>query len=404
MAGLSLDSYQVDAVKKMKNGCILNGRVGSGKSRTGLAYYYIYNGGEINSKDYVPMKNPKDLYIITTAKKRDSGEWLDELVPFLLTPGENYYGISVVIDSWNNIKKYVGVEGAFFLFDEDKVTGKGAWVKAFLKIARANEWVILSASPGDQWCDYIPVFIANGFYKNRTQFNADHVKFAPYTNFPKIECYYNVGRLERLRRTILVNMDYVSSATPHRNYIWCDWDKEGYRRLLKDRWNIWKDEPIRNASELCVSLRRIVNSSDDRMLKTLEIMESCNKAIIFYNFDFERETLLECLIVSGYEIGEWNGHVHTEIPTSERWAYLVHYNACEGWNCVSCNNIIFYSQNYSYKNTVQAEGRIDRRNSPYTDLYYWYLASKSGIDLAIKRALDKKKKFNEGSFCKDLRF
>ena len=160
----------MEAVKKARNGCIFNGGVGSGKSRTGLFYYFKEQGGWIEGADYTPMKNPKDLYIITTAKKRDSLEWNSELAWYRLStdPETNYYKNKVVVDSWNNIKKYADVQGAFFLLDEDRITGSGAWVKAFLKIAKYNDWVILSATPGDVWSDYWAVFVANGFYKNKT--------------------------------------------------------------------------------------------------------------------------------------------------------------------------------------------------------------------------------------------
>ena len=43
-----LDGYQIDAVNRMKNGCILCGGVGSGKSRTSLAYYIT---GNANAQD-----------------------------------------------------------------------------------------------------------------------------------------------------------------------------------------------------------------------------------------------------------------------------------------------------------------------------------------------------------------
>lgn len=135
-----LRDYQRDAVKRMHNGCILNGGVGSGKSRTGLYYYFKEQGGSIDP-DYIPMKNPKDLYIITTAMKRDSLEWEGELANFLISknPEVSFYKNNIVIDSWNNIQKYKGVFGAFFIFDEDRLTGKGKWVKAFWDIARKND-------------------------------------------------------------------------------------------------------------------------------------------------------------------------------------------------------------------------------------------------------------------------
>ena len=173
MAGISLRDYQLDAVNRMKNGCILCGGVGSGKSRTALAYYFFQEGGELLNNvcgdNYIPMEDPpKDLYIITTARKRDTKEWEGELSPFLLSTHRevSLYSNKVIVDSWNNIGKYIAVTNAFFIFDEQRVVGSGAWVKAFLKIAKSNEWILLSATPGDTWEDYIPVFIANGFYKS----------------------------------------------------------------------------------------------------------------------------------------------------------------------------------------------------------------------------------------------
>ena len=111
-----LDEGQIKALKQLRNGNILCGGVGSGKSRTGLAYYFCkVCGGKINGKahgldhDQIPMTKPIDLYIITTAKKRDQHEWEWELSDFLLsTKSENNYykdKIKVVVDSWNNIGK-----------------------------------------------------------------------------------------------------------------------------------------------------------------------------------------------------------------------------------------------------------------------------------------------------------
>ena len=218
MAGISLYDYQVEAVKRMKNGCILCGGVGSGKSRTALAYYYLQEGGLLDTEEYYPTGDPpKDLYIITTARKRDTLEWEGELTPFLLTtnPEIHIYQHKVVIDSWNNIKKYADVKGAFFIFDEQRVVGSGKWVKAFLQIAKTNEWILLSATPGDTWQDYIPVFIANGFYRNRTEFIQEHIIYKPHSNFPQIDRYLNTGRLIRLRNSILINMDFRRQTISH---------------------------------------------------------------------------------------------------------------------------------------------------------------------------------------------
>ena len=396
-----LRDYQYEAVERMKNGCILNGSVGSGKSRTALYYYYTQNGGIIKGGINKPMQNPKDLYIITTARKRDTLEWDMELSEFALSkhPDCNFYKNKVTIDSWNNIKKYVGVENAFIIFDEDRVIGSGAWVKAFLKITKANDWIILSATPADTWADYIPVFIANGFYKNRTQFYNEHVVWNSFTNFRKIDRYVGTGRLIRLRRNILVDMDFHKQTIPHHEYVTVSYDQANYRMAMKNRWNPFTDEPIENPSQLCYTLRRIVNTDNSRIFAVLDLVHKKNKAIIFYNYDYELEILRGLNYGEEFEIAEWNGHKHQELPTGEKWVYLVQYTAgCEGWNCINTDTIIFYSENYSYKVMTQAAGRIDRLNTPYIDLYYYHMTTKSSIDLAIMRALKEKKKFNEGKF------
>lgn len=397
----------MDAVNKMRNGCILNGGVGSGKSRTGLYYYFKENGGAM-LPNHIPMKQkPQDLYIITTARKRDSLEWEGELANFLLStdPDRNmFYGNKIVVDSWNNIKKYVDVSGAFFIFDEDRVCGSGAWVKAFYTIAKNNNWIILSATPGDCWSDYIPVFIANGFYKNKTEFQREHIVYSRFTKWPQVDRYLNTGRLIRLRNRILVDMDFHRGTIPHHEDIYVKYDIHKYKEAIRTRWDPFKNEPIQQASGLCYVLRRIVNEDDSRIVALMEILEKTPRAIIFYNFDYERDMLLHLTCDDeyvGYEIAEWSGHAHQEVPNSERWIYLVQYTAgAEAWNCIKTDTIIFFSQNYSYKVMQQASGRIDRMNTPYRDLYYYHLKSRSGIDLAISKALAQKKKFNERKFTK----
>ena len=396
-----LYDYQMDAVKKMHNGCILNGGVGSGKSRTSLYYYFKEQGGSIDP-DYKPMKVPaKDLYIITTARKRDTLEWEGELTHFLMSTDEEQYkryGNHIYVDSWNNIKKYQNVYSSFFIFDEQRLVGSGAWVKAFYKIARKNRWILLSATPGDCWSDYIPVFVANGFYKNKTEFIAEHVVYSRFTKYPKIEKYINVQPLIEYKNKILINMDFKRDTVQHHDNIFVNYDKNLYTLTTKNRWDPFKDEPIQQASSLCYILRKIVNDDPDRIVKVCEILEKCKKAIIFYNFDYELEALLN-IQMPGYEVKQWNGHKHEPLPSGERWMYLVQYSAgAEGWNCIYCDTIIFYSQNYSYKIMEQASGRIDRLNTPYKDLYYYHLKSKSGIDLAISRALSQKKNFNESNY------
>ena len=387
----------------MKNGCILCGGVGSGKSRTALAYYYIRNGGKLGTDAYEPMDDIliKDLYIITTARKRDTHEWDGEMVPFLLSPDSetNLYSNKVVVDSWNNLKKYTNVVNAFFIFDEQRVVGSGEWVKAFLKIAKANEWILLSATPGDTWTDYIPVFIANGFYKNRTEFIREHVIYKRFSKFPQVDRYLNTGRLIRLRNKILIPMKFERQTVSHHEDVFVEYSIPVYKDIYKRRWNIFEDKPIVNAAEFCYLLRKVVNLDVGRVAKVQELVKQHSRAIIFYNFDYELELLKNCKYGTDVEIAEWNGHKHQPIPESKSWVYLVQYNAgAEGWNCITTDTVIFYSQNYSYKIMAQASGRIDRLNTPYTDLYYYHLKSHASIDLAISRALSAKKRFNESGF------
>lgn len=402
---ITLYDYQIKAIRHMRNGCILCGGVGSGKSRTSLAYYYLENGGNPNSLtggDYIPMEDPpKDLYIITTARKRDTLEWDGELSPFLMSTHDdvNLYSNKIIVDSWNNIKKYADVKNAFFIFDEQRVVGSGAWVKAFLKIAKSNQWILLSATPGDSWSDYIPVFIANGFYKNRTEFTREHIVYKRFSKFPQVDRYINTGRLIRLRKRILVDMDFKRQTISHHEDVYVKYNIAMYKDAGKTRWDPYKDEPIENAGVLCYVWRKIVNTDTSRQTALLELIEKHPKAIIFYNFDYELEILKNLNYGDGVEIAEWNGHAHQPIPHGKKWLYLVQYTAgCEGWNCITTDTIIFYSQNYSYKVMEQASGRINRLNTPYTDLYYYHLKSRSGIDLAISKALSKKKNFNEGKF------
>ncbi len=400
MGNLNLRDYQIEAISKMKNGCILCGGVGSGKSRTSLGYYYVRNGGNLDSG--CRMDSPKDLYIITTARKRDTLEWESELPLYLLStdPKSPPYFNKVVIDSWNNIKKYVGVKDAFFIFDEQRVVGRGVWVKSFLKITKSNEWILLSATPGDTWSDYIPVFVANGFYKNRTQFIDEHVIYKPFSSFPIISGYKNTGRLIRLRNNVLVDMDFDRQTISHHEDVWVNYDIFQYKDIIRNRWNEWKEKPIDNASEFCLCLRRCVNSSTSRQIAVLEIFEKHPKVIIFYNYDYELDILKNLAYGPNVEVAEWNGHQHQEIPKSKSWVYLVQYNAgAEGWNCVSTDTLIFYSSNYSYRIMEQSSGRIDRMNTPFKDLYYYHLKSRSSIDLAIEKALKRKKKFNETGFA-----
>ena len=374
--------HQKEAVEKMKNGCILCGGVGTGKSRTALYYY----------REKVCKEGLLPLYIITTARKRDTKDWEKEAEPFGDLP--------IRVDSWNNIAKYTETVGAFFIFDEQRVVGYGKWSRSFIRIARANRWVLLTATPGDTWMDYIPVFIANGFYRNKSDFCARHVVYSRYSKYPRVDRYVLVGQLISHRNDILVNMPFKKKTVVHKEIVWVDYDREKQKQVLTSRWDIFKNEPIRDAGALCYVLRRVVNSDPSRITMTADLIFEKRRAIVFYNFDYELEMLRA--LGKGLDIpyAEWNGHKHEPLPIGDRWMYLVQYTAgAEGWNCTECNTVIFYSQNYSYKIMTQAAGRIDRLNTPYTDLYYYHLCSRSGIDLAIKRAIGQKKNFNEKIFA-----
>ena len=393
--------HQLDALKRMHNGCILYGKVGSGKSRTALAYTYIRElGGSLringSKGNYSKPTIQKDLYIITTAKKRDTLEWEEEVAYFCLPTS-----INVTIDSWNNIKKYQKVFGAMFIFDEQRVVGRGAWVKAFLRITRRNHWILLSGTPGDSWSDYIPVFIANGYYRSRTQFEMEHCVFKPFLKYKSIDHYVNTKRLRLIADEVLVKMVFENDIVKHKIDIMCIYDKGKYKKVMKDRWDIYEDCPIEETGKLCYLLRRVSNDHVSRYLNLIDICKEHQKLIVFYNFTYELNGLRKFFTDKGWEIGEWNGEHHTEVPRGDRWAYLCQYTAAsEGWNCTTTDTIIFFSQNYSYKTLTQAEGRVDRLNTPYKELFYYYLRSASPIDLAIKRALTLKKNFNERIFMK----
>lgn len=397
-----LRDYQIEAIENLHNGSILCGSVGSGKSRTALAYYYIkvcQGDPGINEKTFKLPKTPRDLYIITTAKKRESKEWEDECAPFKIFKNENIGNIKLTVDSWNNIKKYKDVTGAFFIFDEQRVVGSGAWVKAFLNIARKNKWILLSATPGDKWSDYIPVFVANGFFRNKTEFNREHVVFSRFSKYPKVERYIGEGRLVKLRNSILVTMKDERVTTRHYIPVICDYNEKDFKTVYVGRWDIYENRPIEETGKLFYLMRKVVNSDPSRIVEASKIIEERKRVIIFYNFDYELELLRDLCNGLRVKYAEWNGKVHQELPNSNKWVYLVQYSAgCEGWNCTTTDTIIFYSQNYSYRMTEQACGRIDRMNTKFIDLYYYQFRSKSPIDLAIRAALSRKKNFNEKSF------
>jgi len=400
---IALSDYQLDAINRLGNGKILVGGVGSGKSRTAIAYFYIRvcNASlKINGKGTCRKpKNPIDLYIITTAKKRDSKEWEGELAPFGLSTEYRSNDICVHVDSWQNIKKYSSIKDSFFIFDEDKVCGYGVWSKTFIHISRNNKWILATATPGDTWTDYIPVFIANGFYRNITEFRHKHCVYSRWSNFPKIEKYINTGTLVKNRNSIIIEMKYTRPAKIHNIDILVDYDKDAYKLLAVTRWNSFNECPVENISELCFLMRKITNSHFSRIKALNDILHKHPKLIVFYNHDYELDILKNNSKQIGIKCAEWNGHKHEAIPECESWLYLVNYmSAAEGWNCIETNAMIFYSQNYSYKTMVQAAGRIDRMNTPFTDLYYYHFKSKSSIDIAISKALKEKKNFNESRF------
>ena len=405
---MEFDKAQMDALMQMRSGCILCGDVGSGKSRTALVYYFIRECGGRLWPSYSPMTKPKDLYIITTAKKRDSKEWEAEMAPFLM----DMYDIKIVVDSWNNIGKYRSVENSFFIFDEQRLVGSGAWVSHFYRLTgtgryrshkTGNHWVLLSATPGDSWSDYIPVFVANGFYKTKTEFLERHAVYNHYCKYPKIDRYNGERYLEKLRAYILVNIETKKHTVHHTEYICVDYDIENLRTVMRKRWDIFKDVPLEDGAQLCYCCRKVVNMNDNRIRKVQELLQDHPKAIIFYNFDYELEMLRIMCNKMSYVKAEWNGHKHEDLPQGDAWVYLVQYTAgAEGWNCITTDTTIFFSLNYSYKTTKQASGRIDRRNTPYVDLYYYFITTKSWIDKAIKQALVHKRNFNEKKYLESV--
>lgn len=376
MSSSILLQHQQKACSEMHNGCILKGATGTGKTITALAYYD-------------DCEDPGRLIVITTGMKRDSGDWEAE---------GRLLGIFPEVDSWNNIRKYEDVKGAFFIFDEQRVVGSGAWVKSFLKITSKNSWILLSATPGDTWLDYIPVFVANGFYKNRTQFLNEHVEFDSWAKFPKVKRFHGTKKLVQHLIDVMVEMPYEKHTTRHEIDVYCEYDKEAYDVIWKRRWNAAESRPIRNISECLSLLRMSVNSDPSRLLRIRDLLAEHPRLIIFYSFDYELD------ILRGLDVphSEWNGHRHDPLPEGDEWAYLVQYaSGSEGWNCFTTDTIVFYSLSYSYRMTHQAKGRIDRLGTPYTDLYYYILRSPSPLDNGIATNLSQKRNFNEKAWARE---
>lgn len=401
---IELFDYQKKAVTELNTGSILKGGVGSGKSLTALAYYYIKECGGEMEPELKRMKTPKDLYIITTPRKRDELDWNAEATHFAISTDRttSLQNVLLTVDSWNNIGKYKEVKNAFFIFDEQKVVGYGAWVKAFLKIAKSNNWILLSATPGDTWMDYVPVFIANGHYKNKSAFVRDHVVYNTYTSYPKIDRYVNVGRLQKIKSQILVTMNYTKKTLDYIVTVKVLYDREKFKMVYEDRWNPFRDQPIKTGSEAGYAMRQVVNSDPSRFDAILDIYKEHKKIIVFYNFDYELDILRNLEEKLQVPVAEYNGHLHEPIPKGNSWIYLAHYlSAGEAWNCIETNAIVLYSRNYSYRQTIQAMGRIDRQNTPFLNLYYYFLSTDSEIDRAIGKAYSTKENFNEAKFLKN---
>jgi len=527
--GPTLHPHQEDAVSKLGNGKVLWGDVGTGKSITAAAYY-------------VRNETPKDIYIITTAKKRNSLDWEKEFAAFAISknPDATIAGV-LTVDSWNNIGRYTDVTDAFFIFDEQRAVGSGAWADALIKIAKRNRWIMLSATPGDGWLDYIPLFVANGFYKNRTAFLREHAVFNRFAKYPKVDRFMGEGKLVRYKEQLLVEMPYERHTRRIVSEVCLEHDSEALERVFKGRWNVFEEKPLRDIAELFTVARKVVNSDPSRLEFVRSLMTRHPRLIVFYNFDYElemlrtlassttttpslssSESLTTCSTTSltqkrsgtrststtslSYEsesqastvacfdraqptsasdestseterttewpsssgaektgptpppastgsssrqkgaeatscttasavahasrtsssmdesgrscvpdssssrsdpapettrftLAEWNGHKHQEVPETDRWVYLVQYTAgSEGWNCVTTDAMVFWSLTYSYKAWHQAFGRIDRLNTPFTELHYYVLQSNSWIDQAVRKSLGQKKNFNENRY------
>lgn len=390
---IDLMEHQLDAIKQLSSGKILYGGVGAGKTATALGYY-------VENEEY------RDIYVITTARKRDSTDWEEEAWKFNIGKDKTLYG-KLHVDSWNNISNYEHITDAFFIFDEQRVVGHGSWVKSFLKICRnGNHWIMLSATPGDTWLDYAPVFIANGYYKNITDFKMKHVIYHYGLKFPKLKGYLNEEILEELRNEVLVEMPYLRRTQRHLNWHQVGYDEAKFNRIWKDRWNIYEDRPIKDAAELFRTLRKLINSDPSRLEELKALNRIHPRLVVFYNFDYELEILRSLIFEFTSEVYEWNGHKKDYLPEFEdldRWIYLVQYNSgAEAWNCVSTDAMVLYSLTSSYRRFEQVQGRIDRMNTDFVDLFYYIFFSNSKVDRALKKALEAGKNFNERKFIREL--
>lgn len=387
---MELYDHQLEVIPKLSSGKVLYGVVGSGKSAAILGYY-------VEQEEY------RDIYVITTARKRDEGDWQDEAARFGIGTDISAYG-KLTVDSWNNVGKYTDIKDAFFVLDEQRLVGSGAWVKAFYKIvANGNHWILLSATPGDSWIDYAPVFIANGYFKNKRDFLMKHVVFKPYMKFPVIDFYFNEEKLEEYRNEVLVEMTYRFKDKRVLNWWDVGHDAAAFKRVHKDRWNIYEDRPITDVAEMYRLMRQVVNTDPSRMEALLELHKMHPRLIVFYNWNYELEILRE--LYQTHNVFEYNGHrkhMLGEFEHLDEWIYLVQYTAgAEAWNCISTDAMVMWSLNYSFKIFEQVQGRIDRMNTPFERLYYYVFVSNSWIDQQIKKALVKKETFNEKRALRD---
>lgn len=386
---VDLRPHQIEAIDNLSNGKILWGGVGVGKSLTVLGYY-------------MKAEAPRDIYIITTAKKRDSLDWEHEAVQYGISTDPHISSAgALVVDSWNNIHKYEEIDDAFFVFDEQRLVGNGAWVKSFLKIVKQNQWVLLTATPGDTWMDYVPVFIANNLYKNVTEFKREHVVYAPFSKYPKIVRYLNVSTLEKYRNMLLVEMPYEKHTTRVVEDVLVEYDMELLAKVVKRRWHVFEERPLKDAGEMFRVMRKVVNSDASRTSALGQLLQDHHRMIVFYNFDYELDILRTFLSEQNVVYAEWNGHKHEKLPETDKWVYLVQYVAgAEGWNCTETDTVVFYSLTYSYKNFMQSQGRIDRISTSFTTLFYYVFKSNSVVDKAIESSLKQKKMFSERAFLK----
>lgn len=368
---------QRDAVDRMHDGCVLLGRTGSGKTMTALGYW-------------LKVHAQQDLYVVTTPAKRDAMEWEGDSAKL----GQYLPPERVV--SWNKIKDFEYLESAFVVFDEQRVSGSGKWVKSFLKIAKSNDWILLSATPGDVWIDWLPLFIANGFYRTRTQFTDRHVIWDPHTRYPRIKRYIEEDRLERCQEAICV---YLASPNPISRMVHDElvsYDSRKYAEVTRKRWNPFEVRPMMDAGELCRVQRRIVLENVCREEALERLLKGHPRALVFYSYNYELEAIKAVCERLGRSYGQRNGHRHDPVPVSkEPWVYIVQYQSADAWNCISTNIAILYSLPYSWRQQEQAMGRIDRMNTPFDELHYYRLMTDSTIDNAILACLDRKETFNE---------